>query len=67
MNNINLITAMLHIKEASRLLEAVHPKLSKTLITLVNAFICTDEENLEMQKMEEVSSKIMEQSDGSAN
>jgi hypothetical protein len=37
--NTDIIAAMLHLKEASRLLQNNHPELSKTLLTLVNAFI----------------------------
>ena len=61
--NANLVAAILHLKEASNLFQGIHPELSKTLLNIVNAFIKTDDDILNISKMEEVSDRIINQTD----
>ena len=42
--NADIIAAVLHLREASRLLQDIHPELSFTLLRLAGAFVQTDEE-----------------------
>ena len=42
--NSDIIAAVLHLREASRLLQVVHPELSYTLLRTAGAFVQTDEE-----------------------
>lgn len=61
--NANLVAAILHLKEASNLFQDIHPELSKTLLNIVNAFIKTNDDALNVSKMEEVSDRIINQTD----
>lgn len=61
--NAKLIAAILHLKEASKLFQDIHPELSKTLLNIVNAFIKTNDDALNVSKMEEVSDRIINQAD----
>jgi len=42
--NSDIIAAVLHLREASHLLQDIHPELSFTLLRLAGAFVQTDEE-----------------------
>jgi hypothetical protein len=65
--NKDIIAAVLHLKEASRLLLDIHPELSQTLLNVANAFIHSDDDLLEINEMESVANTILEQSDESIN
>ena len=56
--NSDIIAAVLHLREASRLLETVHPELSYTLLRLVGAFVQTDDEIRQVEEAEAVASRI---------
>ena len=58
--NTNIIAAVLHLREASRLLQDIHPELSFTLLRLAGAFVQTDEEMQQIHDMESMATNISE-------
>ena len=60
--NTNIIEAVLHLREASHLLQDIHPELSFTLLRLVGAFVQTDEEMQQIHDMESMAANISEDS-----
>ena len=60
--NSDIIAAVLHIREASRLLQDIHPELSFTLLRLAGAFVQTDEEMQQIHDMESMAASISEDS-----
>lgn len=64
--NTNIIAAVLHLREASHLLQDIHPELSFTLLRLVGAFVQTDEEMQQIHDMESMAASISEDSAAAA-
>lgn len=60
--NTDIIAAVLHLREASRLLQDIHPELSFTLLRLAGAFVQTDEEMQQIHDMESMAASISEDS-----
>lgn len=60
--NTNIIAAVLHLREASHLLQDIHPELSFTLLRLAGAFVQTDEEMQQIHDMESMAASISEDS-----
>ena len=60
--NTDIVAAVLHLREASRLLQDIHPELSFTLLRLAGAFVQTDEEMQQIHDMESMAASISEDS-----
>jgi len=65
--NADIIAAVLHLREAARLLQNMHPELSLTLRNVADAFAGVDASEDEIAEMEAAADKILAKSDGCLN